>query len=74
MNFFEFAWSILPRLLDGTVVTLELTAFSISLGFGLGIILALGRVYGKSPVRIISNGYIQFFRGTPLLVQLLLIY
>jgi len=74
MNFFEFAWSILPRLLDGTVVTLELTAFSISLGFELGIFLALGRVYGKPPVRIISNGYIQFFRGTPLLVQLLLIY
>ena len=74
MNFFEFAWSILPRLLDATVVTLELTAFSISLGFGLGILLALGRVYGNAPVRIISNGYIQFFRGTPLLVQLLLIY
>lgn len=74
MNFFEFALDILPRLLKATLVTLELTACSITLGFIVGILLALGRVYGNRPIRTFCNTYVQFFRGTPLLVQLLLIY
>ncbi len=74
MNFFELAYEILPALLKGTVVTLELTACSISLGFVLGICLALGRLYGNRPVSAFCAGYIQFFRGTPLLVQLLILY
>ncbi len=74
MNFFELAYDILPALLKGTVVTLELTACSISLGFVLGICLALGRLYGKRPVSLFCAGYIQLFRGTPLLVQLLILY
>ncbi len=74
MNFFEFALDILPRLLKATLVTLELTACSITLGFIVGILLALGRVYGNRPIRTLCNTYVQFFRGTPLLVQLLLIY
>ena len=74
MGFFEFAADILPRLLRATGTTLEVTACSIVLGFVVGIFLALGRVYGARPVRWLASGYIQFFRGTPLLVQLLLIY
>ena len=74
MDFFAFAWSILPRLLDATKITIQLTACSIVLGFVVGIALALGRVYGRRPVRWLASGYIQFFRGTPLLAQLLLIY
>lgn len=74
MSFFEFGWEILPRLLQATVVTLQLTACSISLGFLIGIMLALGRVYGNRAIRIVCSVYVQFFRGTPLLVQLLLIY
>jgi len=74
MSFFEFAWEILPRLLQATVVTLELTAAAISLGFIVGILLALGRVYGHRTLSGLCNAYVQFFRGTPLLVQLLLIY
>lgn len=74
MNFFELTYDILPALLKGTVVTLELTACSISLGFVLGIALALGRLYGNRPISAFSAGYIQFFRGTPLLVQLFILY
>ena len=74
MGFFEFAADILPRLLRATGTTLEVTACSIVLGFVVGIFLALGRVYGARPIRWLASGYIQFFRGTPLLVQLLLIY
>jgi len=74
MGFLEFAAEILPRLLHATGTTLQVTACSMSLGFGVGIFLALGRVYGVRPIRWLASGYIQFFRGTPLLVQLLLIY
>jgi polar amino acid transport system permease protein len=74
MNFFEFAWSILPQLLEATKMTLWITAGSIALGFIVGIFAALGRVYGPLPVRWLAGGYIQFFRGTPLLVQLLVVY
>ncbi len=74
MNFFEFAWSILPQLLEATKMTLWITAGSVSLGFIAGLFLALGRVYGPCPIRWLTGGYIQFFRGTPLLIQLLVVY
>ncbi len=74
MGFFEFMGEILPQLLRATVVTLELTAASVALGFVAGIILSLGRVYGPRPIRWLSGAYIAFFRGTPLLAQLLLVY
>ncbi len=74
MSFLDLTYQIMPRLLKGAVVTLELTVCSISLGFILGVALALGRLYGKRPVSLFCTGYIEFFRGTPLLVQLLILY
>jgi len=74
MNFFELAWSILPALLRGTVVTLEITGISISIGFILGILLALGRIYGNKSIYIVATTYVEVIRGTPLLTQLFLLY
>ena len=74
MGFLEFARSILPQLLAATGTTLQLTVCAIALGFGIGIVLALLRVYGNRPLRIVSGAYVHFFRGTPLLAQLLLVY
>jgi len=74
MGFFKLTEEIMPYLLEGTVVTLQLTAIAISVGFVIGISLALGRLYGNSPIRAFCSGYIQFFRGTPLLVQLFIVY
>jgi len=74
MGIFEFLGDLLPKLLKAAVVTLELTAGSIALGFVAGILLSLGRVYGPRPIRWFTTGYISFFRGTPLLTQLLLVY
>ncbi len=45
-----------------------------AIGFILGILLALGRVYGKIIISGICAGYIEIIRGTPLLVQLFIIY
>ena len=74
MNFFELLQEMVPHLMEGTLVTLQLTATSISVGFIIGIFLALGRLYGTKPVQAFCSGYIQFFRGTPLLVQLFIVY
>jgi polar amino acid transport system permease protein len=63
-----------PRVLQGVVRTLYLTALSMLIGIVLGVILAVMR---QSPNPIVSTGswlYIWFFRGTPLLVQLLFWY
>ncbi len=74
MSFFNFAWSILPSLLDGLRVTLILTAVGIVIGTFLGTLLALGKIYGNKPVSWFCRGYIELFRGTPLLVQLFILY
>jgi polar amino acid transport system permease protein len=74
MTYFEFAGTVFPRLLRATVITLELTAIGIGSGFVLGLLLALTRVYANRVLSGIANVYIQFFRGTPLVVQALAIY
>lgn len=60
--------------LVGALVTLELTAVGLVMGFILGLGLALSKVYGSKPLRWFATGYIEVFRGTPLLVQLFLLY
>jgi len=74
IEFFRLAWEIGPRLLDGTVVTLELTAICITSGFIIGLALSLGRVYGNKVVYSITTTFVELVRGTPLLVQLFIIY
>ncbi len=69
-----FEWSWLPRLAHGLVITVEITVVCILIGIVLGLLLAFARVYGGKFIYIIASIYIQFFRGTPLLVQLLMIY
>jgi len=61
-------------MLKGTILTLELTAVGIGMGLILGLAAALARVYGGKWARWISIGYIELFRGTPILVQLFLVY
>ena len=73
-SFFALVRDILPALLQGTSVTLELTFVCILSGFVLGILMALGRVYGNRPIYVLATGYVELIRGTPLLVQLFLIY
>ena len=64
----------LPNLLLGAVITLELTAFSVLLGMIGGTLLAIARLSASAPLRWITRAYIDFFRGTPLLVQIFMIY
>lgn len=62
------------RMASGLGLTLQLVAISFGLGIVIGLGLAVLRLRGPKPVRMILQGYITFFRGTPLLVQLFLIY
>lgn len=74
MNFLQLTWNILPKLLEGTLVTIELTIIAITMGVLLGIPVALGRVYGNKPVYIICTFFVEIIRGTPLLTQLFILY
>ena len=64
----------LPSFIQGTLVTLQLTVVGLGMGFVLGLLSALARVYGGRWVRWLAVGYIELFRGTPVLVQLFLVY
>ena len=70
----DYILSIMPELLQAFVVTLELWAIAIVAGIFFGLLLAIGQVYGNKLVAALCIGYSEFFRGTPLLVQLFLIY
>ncbi len=59
---------------SGTVLTLKLVGVGLAAGFALGLVAALLRVYGGKALHWIAIGYIELFRGTPLLVQLFLVY
>lgn len=65
---------LLPPVLEGTLVTLKLIALSIPLGLILGILIAVGRVYGSKFISSFCTVYTLFFRGTPLLIQLFILY
>lgn len=64
----------LQPLLLGAVVTLQLTALSAFLGMVFGSLLGIARLSPSPAVRWITRAYIDFFRGTPLLVQIFMIY
>ncbi|MEC9489205.1 MAG: amino acid ABC transporter permease [Halanaerobium sp.] len=74
----ETIWQIFnqsfPALVEGLRVTLILTLVSIVFGFILGILLALGKVYGNRPIYWLTHSIIEIIRGTPLLVQLFILY
>lgn len=68
------ALDALPFLLQGAKITLQFTVVSVFFGAILGLFFALGRMAQNKLIRYLSSAYIDFFRGTPLLVQIFLIY
>lgn len=63
-----------PALLEGLLVTLKLVAAALAVGLFIALPTALARVSRFALLRWLSLGYVFFFRGTPLLVQIFLIY
>ncbi len=70
----EIIWESLPRMLNGAVLTLEITSLSVVIGLIFAVPLALMRVSKNPLLWGPAYGYILYFRGTPLLVQIFLIY
>jgi ectoine/hydroxyectoine ABC transporter permease protein EhuC len=66
--------SLLPPLLQGALVTVEVSVVSYLIALVAGLAIGLARISRFSPVRMLAACYVQFIRGTPLLLQLFFIY
>ncbi|MBC7475994.1 MAG: ABC transporter permease subunit [Candidatus Sericytochromatia bacterium] len=64
----------LPILLKGALLTVELCFLSMIIAVILGLSVAIIRMYGPKPLKFIFGTYVEVFRGTPLLIQLYIIY
>jgi polar amino acid transport system substrate-binding protein len=64
----------LPLLLEGAMVTIELTVLSMLLAMAIGLPIALMRLYGPAPLRLAAVLYVEFFRGIPVLLLLYFLY
>lgn len=71
---FDVVLASLDRLLQGALLTLELSAAAIVLGMLVGIVGAFAKANGGKAVRGIVSAYVELIRNTPFLVQLYLIY
>jgi polar amino acid transport system permease protein len=69
-----FLVKYLPLILKGFIVTVQVTFFGVLVGLMLGILLAVGDLYGGRVISILIRCYVEFFRGSPLLVQLFIFY
>jgi His/Glu/Gln/Arg/opine family amino acid ABC transporter permease subunit len=70
----SLVWSVMPALGKGALLTLKLTALVILLGTALAFPVALSRNSRFGGLRAAANAYVLFFRGTPSLVQVFLLY
>ncbi|MFF2463603.1 amino acid ABC transporter permease [Streptomyces mirabilis] len=67
-------WFLRPTILDGLIVTLEVTVLSAVLGLLGGILIALGRLSGNPVLRAVTWVYTWLFRSVPLIVLLIFLY
>ncbi len=64
----------LPSLLRAALITLALSCLAMALAVALGALIAIGRVYGDRMTRMVLTAYVEVMRGTPVLLQLFVIY
>ena len=70
----EAARRYLPSLLRASVVTIVLSCLSMGLAVIIGVMIATGRVYGGRLAKLALTGYVELIRGTPILLQLFVLY
>jgi His/Glu/Gln/Arg/opine family amino acid ABC transporter permease subunit len=70
----EHLINVLPQLLKGAVITVEITSLSVFFGLLIGLIMGLGKLSKNPLFKIPAVIYVDFIRGTPLFVQILLFY
>lgn len=64
----------LPALLRATAITVVLSCLAMAMAVALGVAIASGRVYGNAALRVALTAYVEVIRGTPLLLQLFVLY
>ncbi len=75
MNFnVDLMINSLPLLIVGAGITVQITAISVGLGLVIGMFVGIARICHVKVLRALATVYIDFLRGTPLLVQIFLIY
>lgn len=75
MNFdYAFAWSILPDLLRGLLVTVQVVVLGFVVAVLLGLLVAIAQRSKVGVVHGLSKAYLSFFRNTPLMVQLYVLF
>ena len=70
----EVIQKAIPSLMLGALTTLQLTAISILFGLVGGSLIGIARLSHSRPLSLAARVYTDFFRGTPLLVQIFMIY
>ena len=70
----EFLIERLPQIINGFILTVEFTILGVLLGLLFGTILAIGDLYGGRALSSIIRGYVEFFRGSPIIIQLLIFF
>jgi polar amino acid transport system substrate-binding protein len=70
----EAARRYLPSLLRASSVTIALSCLSMALAIAIGVVIATGRVYGGRVAQLALTGYVELIRGTPILLQLFVLY
>lgn len=71
IEYFIYIW---PDLFKGLIVSLQLSVGALLLGLAIGLPMALMRTYSRGLVKTLAVMYIELIRGTPMIVQLFLIY
>ncbi len=71
---FSIIPGIIPALLVGTRMTIGLAVIAVAIGLVIGSFAGIARVGANRAARVITSVYVDFIRGTPLLVQLFLVY
>ncbi|MBB4320449.1 polar amino acid transport system permease protein [Agrobacterium tumefaciens] len=71
---FQLVARIAPFIAEAALVTVELTILSLALGLVVAVIVAAGRFSRTLPIRWLATAYVSIMRGTPLLVQLFIVY
>ena len=64
----------LPALFRAALITIALSFVSMALAVASGVVIATGRVYGAGPLRVVLTAWVELVRGTPLLLQLFVLY
>lgn len=70
----DYIQTIIPALMQGAVISLELFALTLIFSLPLGLPIALGENCGIAPLRWFCKTYVLIFRGTPLMLQLFFFY